>query len=178
MPRSRYYDDDDDDRDYRRRRRPKSSNQSLILILGLGGCLLCICLIVCGGLFYLGMQKFSGTMQTAMAQAQQQMQDQEDAEAAAETFMQDVAANRLNEAYARTTKEFQTRLKFPQFRDFVTKNPTLKNYAPQTLDESTFSPKMAIYNGTVFAQNGAQLSFTLQLAKEGTAWRIDRFTIP
>jgi hypothetical protein len=124
------------------------------------------------------MRQISGAMQAEMEQAQQQMQDREDAEAAAETFMQDVAANRLNEAYARTTKEFQTRLKFTQFRDFVTKNPSLKNYAPQSLDEATFSPRMAVYNGTVFTQNGAQLSFTLQLAKEGTAWRIDRFTIP
>jgi hypothetical protein len=134
-------------------------------------------LIVCGGLFYLGMQKFSGAMQSSMAQAQQQMQDQEDAEAAAEAFMQDVAAKRLNEAYARTTKQFQTRLKFAQFRDFVTKNPTLKNYVPLSLDETTFSSGLAIYNGTVFAPNGAQLSFTLQLAKEDTTWRIDQFTI-
>src|SRR6266481_4513247 len=150
MRRSRYYGDDDEDYG----RRPRSSNQTLILILGLGACLLCICLVVCGGLFYLGMKSISGAMQTAMAQAQQEAQDEEDAEMAADTFMQDVAANRLNDAYARTNKDFQTRLKFAQFRHFVTKNPALKGYQPQSLDESTFSPRLAIYTGTIFAQNG------------------------
>jgi hypothetical protein len=100
MRRSKNYEDDDDDRDYRRRRRPRSSNQSLILILGLGGCLFCICIIVCAGLFYLGMRSISDSVQTATAQ----MQDQVDAEQAADTFMQDVAANRLKEAYAQTWK--------------------------------------------------------------------------
>jgi len=176
MARSRYY-DDDDDRDYRRRG-PRSSNQSLIIIFGLGGCLLCICLVVCGGFFFLGMRSFRDAVQSATAQAQQQMQDEEDAEMSADAFMQDVAANRLNDAYARTTKEFQTRLKFAQFRDFVTKNPGLRSYQPQSLDESTFSPRLAIYTGTIFGQNGAQMSFTLQLAKEGTTWKIDRFTMP
>src|SRR6266851_3131262 len=126
MARSRYY-DDNDDRDYRRRG-PRSSNQSLIIIFGLGGCLLCICLVVCGGFFFLGMRSFRDAVQSASAQAQREMQDEEDAEMAADAFMQDVAANRLNDAYARTTKEFQTRLKFAQFRDFVTKNPALKGY--------------------------------------------------
>src|SRR5689334_22161678 len=138
MRRSKYYEDDDDDRDYRRRRRPRSSNQSLILILGLGGCLFCICIIVCAGQFYLGMKSVGDGMQSAITQAQQEMQDQEDAEQAADAFMQDVAANRLKEAYAQTTKEYQTRLKFAQFRDFVTKNPGLRRYQPQTLDQTTF----------------------------------------
>jgi predicted metalloprotease len=172
MRRSSDY-NDDDDRDYRRR--PRSSNQTLILILGLGACLLCICLVVCAGLFYLGMKSFSGAVQNVAAQAQQAAQEEEDAEMAADTFMQDVAANRLNEAYARTTKEYQARLKLAQFRDFVNRNPALKNYKSQSLEQSTFSPGSAVYNGTVFARNGALVTFTLQLAKEGTAWRVDRF---
>jgi hypothetical protein len=135
-------------------------------------------LVVCGGFFVLGMRSFRDAVQSAAAQGQQAMQDEEDAEMAADAFMQDVAANRLNDAYARTTKEFQTRLKFAQFRDLVTKNPGLRGYQPLSLDESTYSPRLAIYTGTIFAQNGPQLSFTLQLAKEGTVWKIDRFTMP
>ena len=177
MARSRYYDDEDDDRG-RGRRRPPSSNQSLIIILGLGGCLLCICLVVCGAFFFLGMRSFRDAVQSATSQAQQQMQDEEDAEMEADAFMQDVAGNRLNDAYARTSKDFQSRLKFAQFRDLVTKNPGLKSYQPQSLDEATFSPRLAIYTGTIFTQFGAQLSFTLQLAKEGSVWKIDRFTMP
>src|SRR5438445_9126825 len=118
MRRHREYDDDDD-----YGRRPRSSNQTLLVVLGLGACLLCICLVVCAGLFYLGMKSFSGAVQDVAAQAQQAAQEEEDAEMAADTFMQDVAANRLNEAYARTTKEYQARLKLAQFRDFVNRNP-------------------------------------------------------
>src|SRR5258708_5896508 len=99
------------------------------------------------------MKSFSGALQPAIAQAQQAIQDEEDAELAADLFMQDVAANRLNEAYARTTKEYQARLKFVQFRDFVNRNPALKNYQAQSLDQSTFSPKVAVYIGSVIARN-------------------------
>jgi hypothetical protein len=173
------YSDYDDDEYYRKR--PRSSNSSLILILGIGAAVLCLCLVVCGGLFYLGMQAFKDGManaQSAMAQAQLDMQEHGACDAAADTFMRDVAAGRLKEAYAATTKNFQTRQPLAQFRTFVGQNPALKNYQPDSLEDTDFTPTMAAYEGSVTAKNGKEVTFTLQLAKDGTTWKIDGFTIP
>jgi hypothetical protein len=97
---------------------------------------------------------------------------------AADTFMRDVAANRLDDAYANTTKDFQTRQPIAQFRDFVKKNSELKNYQPSSLVSTQFTAALVTFQGSVSGPNGQTKSFTLKLAKDGTAWKVDTFTIP
>jgi hypothetical protein len=173
------FSDYDDDQDYRERKR--SSNSGVLIILGIGAAVLCVCLVLCGGVFYLAMQAFNdgmANMNTAIAQAEIEMQEQKACDAVADTFMRDVAAGRLKEAYASTTENFQARQPFAQFRTFVGQHPALKNYQPDSLDDTDLTPTTASYEGSVTAQNGTEVTFTLQLAKDGTTWKVDGFTIP
>jgi hypothetical protein len=155
MSRRPYYDDD------REHQTQRSSNKSLLLILGIGAAVLGVCLLVCGGLFYLGMKAFSD----AVSMANSLPPDREDSEEVAEQFMSDLADGRVDLAYARTTKEFQGRQPLPQFRAFVGRNPALKNYESDSLVPTNSSPAMVTFEGSVTGPNGAEVSFTIQVIK-------------
>jgi hypothetical protein len=170
MSRRPYYDDDRDSHVQR------SSNKSTLLILGIGAAVLGVCLLVCGGLFYLGMKAFSDAMSSGMAN--NLPLDMDDSEEVADQFMSDIADSRADLAYARTTTEFQQRQPFPQFRAFVGKNPALKNYESDSLRQTNLDPTKATYVGEVTGPNGARVSFTIQVVKDGEEWKVNRFSIP
>jgi len=173
---------DDDDRDFRR---PRSSSKSPLIVFGIGAVVLGVCLVACGGLFLLGMKAFQNTMagfstsmQQAAQQAQQMQQDFGLAQSTADSFMQDLAAGRFDSAYARTTKDYQSRQTLAALRAFVSQNPALKNYESNSLDEPNFTNFVsATIEGTVTGANG-EVAFTLVLNKDGQVWKVDRFTIP
>ncbi|HEY1861142.1 MAG TPA: hypothetical protein VGG61_12345 [Gemmataceae bacterium] len=179
---NRYEEEDDYDRDHRERR---SSNKSTLMVLGVGAAILGVCLLACGGLFYLaakvigeGMAAISTNMQQAMQQAQQMQQEMQAVQTTADAFLGDIAAGRLDGAYARTTKDFQARRTLPQFRAFVSQNPALKNYQADSLDEPNFTSALsATFEGTVRGPNG-DVAFTLVVTKDEQVWKVDRFTIP
>src|ERR1700687_91227 len=101
MSRSRDY--DDEDRDYREP--PRSSNKTLLIILGIIAAVICVCVVVCGGLVYYGIRAAQG----AATSFSTLINDVQTSQVAADTFIRDVAANRLDDAYANTTKDFQAR---------------------------------------------------------------------
>jgi hypothetical protein len=179
---NRYEEEDDYERGNRERR---SSNKSTLVVLGIGAAILGVGLLACGGLVYLaakvigeGMAAISTNMQQAMQQAQQMQQEMQAVETTADAFLGDIAAGRLDGAYARATKDFQARQTLPQFRAFVSQNPALKKYQANSLDEPNFtSPLSATFEGTVPGPNG-DIAFTLVLIKDGQLWKVDRFTIP
>jgi hypothetical protein len=176
----RYGDYDDDDRGSRQR---NSSNKSTLMVLGIGAAVLGVCLLICGGLFYLGLRMFRdgmanfGTAIQQAAEQAQQMQGMQDAESTAEAFLQDIAGGQVDSAYARTSKDFQARQTPPQFRAFVNQNPALQKYEGDSLDQLKFAPPSATFTGMVPGPNG-DITFTLVVVKDGQAWKVDRFTIP
>jgi hypothetical protein len=172
MSRRPYYDDD------REHQTQRSSNKSLLLILGIGAGVLGVCLVICGGLVYLGLKAWSDAVSSGMAMANSLPPGMEDSEEVAEQFMSDLADGRVDLAYARTTKEFQARQPLPQFRAFVGRNPALKNYESDSLVPTNSSPAMVTFEGSVTGPNGAEVSFTIQVIKDGEVCKVNRFTIP
>jgi hypothetical protein len=172
MSRGRYYDDEED---YRSRR---PSNHSLLLILGVGAGILGVCLVVCAGLFYLGMKAFSDAVSSSMTMAAGMQAEEDAAEAVANKFLNDVADGRIESAYASTTKAFQDGQPLPLFRNFVDRNPALKNYDPESLLQTSYTPVLATFEGNATSADGVEISFTIQVVKDGDAWKVDRFTIP
>jgi hypothetical protein len=167
----RYSDYDEDDESPR----PRSSGGSnkWILILGIIAGVLFVCILVCGGVVYLiyqGVSSAASSVKTAIEEMQGSQQ-------AAESFMRDIAGNRVDAAYNSTTKDFQTRQTLAQFRDLVNKNPALKNFQPPLMSNN-FTPASATFQGNVAGQNGMWTSFTVTVIKDGQTWKVDRFTIP
>ena len=95
----------------------RKSSLPLILSLVVGGILLV--LLVCGGLvFWL----FRGMGQEVPV-----------AQACADTFLQALRTNRIDEAYAQTSPAFQAKTTIEQFRAFVKAFPALSTHTSATL---------------------------------------------
>jgi hypothetical protein len=161
---------DDDDQDYRERR---SSNKTVLVVLGIGAVVICVGLVICGGLVFFGFRALSQGMSSFTTL----VNEIQAAQAVADTFLRDLGAGRVDEAYANTTKDFQARQSLAAFRDYVSKYPALKNYQSQALTINNPSATLATFQGTASGPNG-QVSFTVQVIKDGQTWKVDRFTIP
>src|SRR6516165_6933437 len=100
MPRYSDYDDDDDER-----RPPKSSGggKTLLIVFGIIGGIVLVVGGVCAGLVYLIYRGVQG-VQGVVASAKSTFDDMQASQMAADNFMNDVAANRLDKAYNNTTK--------------------------------------------------------------------------
>jgi hypothetical protein len=168
MPRYSDYDDDDDER-----RPPKSSGagKTLLIVFGIIGGIVLVLVLGCGGVVYLVYRGMSG----AVASFKSTFEDMQASQMAAENFMSDVAANRLDAAYKNTTKNYQSQQTLPQFKDFVQKNPGLKNYQPMSLQPMNLTSTASSFQGQI---PGQIKGFTVQVVKEGETWKVDRFTIP
>jgi hypothetical protein len=171
MPRYSDYDDDDDER-----RPPKSSGggKTLLIVFGIIGGIVLVVGGVCAGLVYLIYRGVQG-VQGVVASAKSTFDDMQASQMAADNFMNDVAANRLDKAYNNTTKNFQTQQTLAQFTNSVQKSPGLKNYQPFSLQLMNFTSTASTYQGQMPGQNKA---FTLQVVKDGQTWKVDQFTIP
>src|SRR5262249_57314272 len=119
---------------------------------------------------YLGARAFSQVMATAM----QQVTEMQASLQLAQGFLDDVSNGRLDQAYAETSKAFQGRLTREQFGALVEKHPALKggSWAPQP---STMTPTAATFTATATGPNGT-ITVTLHTVKEGTQWKVDRFS--
>jgi hypothetical protein len=168
MPRYSDYDDDDDER-----RPPKSSGsgKTLLIVFGIIGAIVLILVVGCGGIVYFVYRGVSGVV----ASVKSSIDDIQASQMAADNFMNDVAANRLDTAYKNTTKNFQAQQSLAQFKDFVQKNPGLKSYQQFSLQPINFTSTASSFQGQVPGQINR---FSLQVVKEGETWKVDRFTIP
>jgi hypothetical protein len=168
MPRYSDYDDDDDER-----RPPKSSGagKTLLIVFGIIGGIVLVLVLGCGTIVYFVYRGVSGVV----ASVKSSIDDIQASQMAADNFMSDVAANRLDKAYNNTTKNYQSQQRLEQFKDFVQKNPGLKSYRPMSLVAMNFTPAASSFQGQI---PGQIPQFTVQVVKEGETWKVDRFTIP
>jgi hypothetical protein len=151
----------------------RSSRGYVLLIVGIIGGVLCVILLVCGGIIYLGVRTVLPAWRSIT------MADEIQAsEMAADRFMKMIARDGVEPAYAGTTQGFQSRQTLQQFRDMVDRNPTLKDYEWGMALEKDFDPDRNTYRGTIEDRNGMTMSFTVVTVKDGQSWKVDRFTIP
>lgn len=110
--------------------RSDSSTNTVLIVLGVIFGVILLIALVCGGLAFLVFRAASGVMATAMAV----VADMQQADAAATTFLNDLAGNRIDQAYESTSAAFKQRQTLPEFKALVDKNPSLKRaaFAPHT----------------------------------------------
>jgi hypothetical protein len=146
--------------------RPRSSKKIWIWILGIGSGLLLLCGLGCGGLIYwmVGMFRELPAVQ-----------------ASAEAFVNDLGAQRVDAAYARTSKAFQQTQSQDQFRAWVKRYPALttftsKSYSGLNLYQQPGGTQGIVKVTLLGPQNS--LSLTLILVKQDEQWKVNNISVP
>jgi hypothetical protein len=154
---------------------PKTTTIVLI-VLGVVFGLVLLVVVACGGIGYLFFRSVSG-MATTMGQI---ITDQQEAQEAAQEFLNDLKAGNVAAAYDATTDRFKAGQTLEQFQAFVKKNPLLTGHTSAVLTGVNHQPaaghitvKMTL-NGNVKGST----TCSLQMAKENGEWKVDKLTVP
>jgi flagellar basal body-associated protein FliL len=150
-----------------------STLKVILIILGIVAAVILLIVLACGGLFYLGMRQ----AKQAVSGLQQQFADMQTAQIAAEDFLSDLAAGRIDEAYAQTTQDFRKGQTAQQVRDLVAKNSAVKSSTNRMVSPQNITPNQMRFQ-VIFQGPTGQTTGSLHVIKEGDKWKVDRFTIP
>jgi hypothetical protein len=136
-----------------------------IVLLAVGITFLCG-LVCCGGFGFWAFNKFKD-LPVALISAQ--------------TFLNELSGNRVDEAYQTTSSNYKSTMSLEQFRAFVAKHPVLTATSNtqisgmQLLQEP--GVKKAVINALVSSNNNS-VACTITLVFEDNVWRVDGFTVP
>lgn len=154
------------------------SSSALTIFLVLAG-IFVLMILVCGGLVYMGFQ----AMKPMAEMAKGMVEDMRNSGVAAESFLADIKADRLDAAYNATTAAFKTRMLRPQFDELIKKQPALKQ-PHQTLgmdmnqagNQAQPFP-MGVFRYRYRTAGEKPLEFTISVVKEDNALKVDQFTV-
>lgn len=159
---------DERDRDYDRGPSRRSSNRSLWIVLGTVGCGL---LLMCSGAIavavFWGVRSFTT--------------DAPAAQAVADEFLDRLRENKLDDAYALTSRQFRAEQSREQFADFVRQFETLTRHTSRTRNGFRLFQdgrgKRVFIQTTLNAPNNA-MTCTLVMIEEAGAWKVEKVTVP
>jgi hypothetical protein len=105
----------------------------------------------------------------------------ESSQAAAETFLDQLKAGQIQQAYQSTSADFKAQQTFEQFSAFVTQNPNLTAHTSRTMGGFNFSTvngvKTATLPYTLSGPTGAT-NCTITLTDSGAGWQVSKVTVP
>lgn len=103
------------------------------------------------------------------------------AQAAANAFLDDLKADRIDAAYNSASTAFKSAQSLDQFREFVKKFETFKTHASRSFDynqiNQTTSGKRATFKLTLTSPNNA-MSCTMVVFEENAVWKVERVSVP
>jgi hypothetical protein len=109
------------------------------------------------------------------------MKEIEGAQAAAESFMDQLKAGQLQPAYQSTAADFKTKQTFEQFSTFLTKNPNFTAHTSRNQSGFNFSNvnnvKTATLQYTLNGPTGAT-NCTVTVTDSGSGWQVSNVTVP
>jgi hypothetical protein len=147
-----------------------SSSSTVIIIVSIVGVVVVLVVLTCGGVIFLLARTFSQVVATAV----QQGIEMQASVLLAQEFLDDLSNDRLDAAYAKTSKAYQGRLTREQFGDLVKKHPALKD-ASGDPSPSAMTPTTASFTATLTGPKGP-VAVTLRTVKEDGQWKVDQFT--
>ena len=100
-----------------------SSNRTILIVVSIIAGVVLLVVGCCGVGGYFIYQ----AMAPAISSGMQMVADLQQGQLAGQAFLTDLAADHLDEAYKRTSKNFQNSQDLEAFRKFMTKHPGLKN---------------------------------------------------
>jgi hypothetical protein len=137
----------------------------LIVLLAVGIPVLCG-LVCCGGLGYLGW----GAVKGVLAATEN-----------AKTFLSDLSAKRVDEAYKSTSSGFKKSSTLDDFRTFVAKYPAFTGSSNPAFSGWQLlqgpGPKKTVVRATVVS-GANSVTCTITLVMEDDVWKVDGFTVP
>jgi hypothetical protein len=166
MPRPHAEYDDD-------RPSPKSSNTVLWVILGVGGGILLLVVLVCGGIMYVG---YSGFQKVKAV-----VEDVQAAQGSAEAFLTFLQGENVDKAYDVTGSGFKARQTKAQFERFVSDHPGLSPHDKRSSNSFQMNTNNGVTNYTArFSLTGpnGNMTCTLILVVENGQWVVDSITVP
>jgi|SRR5438094_5540725 len=163
------------------------SDNTAVKIIAIIGGVVVIIVVSCGVLGYFGIRAMremaSGFEQTIKQFAEDSQQSQK----VVESFLADIRADKLDNAYQATTKEFKDHLSQKEFEDLVKKHPALKERpvagmntnmnAPQPGSPQAF-PSMYQYSYKAQTKDGKdKIDIAITVEKEDGKMKVDQLTI-
>jgi hypothetical protein len=158
-----------------------SGNKTLLIVFGILGGVLLLALLVCGGLAFFAVRTIGPVMNKTM----QMVEDMTQGMAAAQTFLENIRSDQLDDAYTATTDAFQKRMDRQAFEDLVHRYPALQQ--PGTLETPNMNnpnpqtpfPVLTTqnYRSRITAADGKEVEVQLTVVKEGTTFKVDKFTV-
>jgi hypothetical protein len=166
MPRPHAEYDDD-------RPSPKSSNTVLWVILGVGGGVLLLVVLVCGGIIFLGY--------SSVKKVQGVVEDMQAAQVAAVLFVDRLGTGEVDAAYDSASAGFKSRQTKDQFEKFVSSHRGFADHNSRTPNNFNLGTgKGGQQYTTQFSLTGpnGNLTCTLILVVENGTWVVDSITVP
>jgi hypothetical protein len=96
---------------------------------------------------------------------------------AASQFLDDLTKGNVDEAYGKTTKAYQNYLKAEDFRSIIRTHPGIKNAKVTDVQTRDGSPDQVTIKATLDSPKGAIDVLIEVNTKDGSGWKINRFTI-
>ena len=164
-------------------RSDSSSTNTVLIVLGVVVGVLLLVVLACVGVGFFAFRTASvAVQQAAAAAAAEAAADAEiqQAENAAQTFLEALKAGQLDGAYGGTTDAFRAKQTPQQFKAFVSQNPLLTKWTETESDEPNHQPGAARMTVpyTLNDNNNNVLKLTFHLVNENGAWKVDALTIP
>ena len=151
------------------------NNKTTIVVVSIVAGIVLVVVLACGGLTYLGVV-FVRSMSQAMSSAMQAMTEIQGSMMTAQSFLEDVAANRVDEAYEQTSEGYQAKTSREKFQEMLDNHPGLKK-ASAMMTGTNPGSNTARLTYVMTTPDGGNTTCTLQMIKEEDAWKVDRFTI-
>ncbi len=149
------------------RQRSGSANKAIIIVLAVIGAIGLLSIAACGGCVFWGYRAVT--------------RDIPPAQAAANAFLDDLKANRVDAAYASTSSSFKSAQSLDQFREFVKKFDGFRTNTSRSFDSSmvnqTTSGKRVRLKMTLTSPNNA-MTCSLTTLEENGQCKIESVTVP
>jgi hypothetical protein len=157
--------------------RSDSSTSTVLIVLGVVFGVLLLVVLACGALSFFAIRSASNAIGPAVQAAAEVQQ----AEGAAQMFLNTLQAGQVDVAYNSTTPAFQAKQTLKQFQKFVDQNPLLTKFAEVESDDPNHTAgaaRMTIPYTLSDNKNGViNVTFHLVLGENGQ-WQVDGLTIP
>jgi hypothetical protein len=162
----------------------QSDNTAVKIVAIIGGVILVI-VLSCGVLIFFIVQAGKKMVNDLEGTFKEFAEDARQSQKAVDSFLSDVRAGKLDNAYESTTREFKEHMSRAEFEDLVKQHPALKERATLHIDMNSPNPAGAPgFPGTHDYSYRAEgkdhknkIEFTVSVEKEDGQMKVDQLTI-